>query len=257
MGGRRVPQVGPGLQARLVRQRALPLGLPCVLARRPGLALIQLMLAMTLFVLAMTLLMLTGPDPALLLPELGPGPLGRGEFGTAATALGRAGRLRTGGARRHGTLVVGDNRRGVNGGAGRPGGTRKVLVAEGAQARGVPIADGPGQMAAIRVLLLRPGGLGPRDQVDERPQMGTRNLGGVIAFLAERPRYGPGSVHRNVQQDYPDAQVLHLGHDLRQVLLGADDDGVADSSVPGQRDQVAVDLGLDALAMSGPHPPEP
>ncbi len=155
--------------------------------------------------LAMTLLMLAGTDPALLFPELRPAPLGIREFGPAVTALGLAGRLRTCGARRRGTLVVGDNRRGVNGGAWREGGTRKVMMGEGAKARGVPIAESPGAMSAIRVLLVGPGGLGPRDQVHERPQMGTRNLCDVIAFLAERPRYGPGPVHRNVQQDYPDA----------------------------------------------------
>jgi hypothetical protein len=76
----------------------------------------------------------------------------------------------------------------------------------------------------------------------------------VIAFLPQRRRYAPRSLGRDVQQDYPDAQVLHFGDDLGEVFFGTDDDGVTDRVVPGQRGQVAMDLSLDAFPAPGPHP---
>jgi hypothetical protein len=80
------------------------------------------------------------------------------------------------------------------------------------------------------------------------------NLHDVVAFLVERLRHGPGSVGRDVQQDDPDAKILHLGDDLREILFGTDDDGVGHRIVPGQRGQVTVNLGFDAFAVPGPHP---
>src|ERR1039458_2984655 len=120
-----------------------------------------------------------------------------------------------------------------------------------------PLAESATGIPAIRVMLVEPSRLGTCDQIHKWPQVPARDLYDVIALLAERSRYGPCPVGSDMQQDDPDAQVLHFGNDLPEVLLGADDDGIADRAVPGQRDQVTVDLGLDTFAVARPHPPEP
>ena len=121
----------------------------------------------------------------------------------------------------------------------------------------VAVGEGPNRITAIRVMLVETSRLGTCDQIHKWPQVPARDLYDVIALLAERSRYGPCPVGSDMQQDDPDAQVLHFGNDLPEVLLGADDDGIADRAVPGQRDQVTVDLGLDTFAVARPHPPEP
>jgi hypothetical protein len=60
-----------------------------------------------------------------------------------------------------------------------------------------------------------------------------------------------------VHQDDPHPEVLHLGHDLGEILLGASDDRFADRPVPGQRDQVPMHLADHALAPARAHPGQP
>ena len=83
------------------------------------------------------------------------------------------------------------------------------------------------------------------------------NLDDVVAFLAEAPGNGPVAAHRDVHDRHPQAQVLHVGDDLGQVLLRADQEGVADRVVAGQGGQVAADLAFHALAPAGPGPAQP
>ena len=130
-------------------------------------------------------------------------------------------------------------------------------MSERTEIRPVSVGEDSLRVTAIRVAVIQPGRLRTGYQVHKRPKMRAGNLDDIVAFLPERLRYGLSSVGRDMQQDYPDAQVLHFGNDLREVFLGAGDDRIADGAVPGQRDQVAVDLGLDALAVAGTHPPEP
>jgi hypothetical protein len=104
-------------------------------------------------------------------------------------------------------------------------------------------------------VLVEPGRLSASDEVHERPKVRAGDFYDVVAFLAERLRDTPRPVGADVQQDYPDAQILHFGDHLREILFGADDDRVANRVVPGQRGQVAVDLGFDAFPVPWPHPP--
>jgi hypothetical protein len=83
------------------------------------------------------------------------------------------------------------------------------------------------------------------------------DLHDVVALLPERAGDRPVTVHRDVHDGYPDTEVLHIRDDLREILLGADQQHVADGAVPGQGGEVAVDLGLDSLALSRPHPAKP
>ena len=109
---------------------------------------------------------------------------------------------------------------------------------------------GPGGRREL-ALLVGVGGLGAGDQLDVGPQVVAADLDDVVGLLAERPGDGPVSVHRDVHQRDPHAEILDIGDDLGQVLLGADDERVADRVVARQRGQVAVDLGLHALAPAG------
>ena len=126
-----------------------------------------------------------------------------------------------------------------------------------ASLRSVSVGQRSSGVAAGRVILEEAGRLSTRDQVNERVQMGATDLQDVVAFLPQQPGNRPGPVHRDVHQDYPDAEILHFRDDFGEVLLAADHDRIADCPVPGQGGQVAVHLGLDAIAAAGPHPAEP
>ena len=126
-------------------------------------------------------------------------------------------------AARHGRYLVGRR------------GRRRVAVSQ---------RPGRGQVA----LLVGVGGFGPGDQLHVGPQVVAADLDDVVGFLAQRPGDRPVPVDRDVHQRDPHAEVLHVGDDLGQVLFRADDEGVADGAVASQRGQVAVDLGLHALA---------
>ena len=53
---------------------------------------------------------------------------------------------------------------------------------------------------------------------------------------------------------HPDTEVLHIGDDLGQVFLGADQERVADRVVAGQSGQVAADVTFHALTAARPGP---
>ena len=148
-----------------------------------------------------------------------------------------------------GPLVFGHDRRGVDGG-GRVVPRRGGRLLVGRRGRGrVAVGQRPdrGEVA----VLVRVGGLGPGDQLHVGPQVVAADLDDVVGLLAERPGDGPVPVDRDVHQRDPHAQVLDVGDDLGQVLFRADHERVADRVVAGQRGQVAVDLGLHALAPAG------
>jgi hypothetical protein len=54
-----------------------------------------------------------------------------------------------------------------------------------------------------------------------------------------------------VQNDHPQAKVLHLSDDLRDVLVGAGDEGVADRTTLSQSHQVAPQLALNSFPAPG------
>ena len=148
-----------------------------------------------------------------------------------------------------GALVLGDHRRGVDRRRDGVAGRRQRLVRTGAAGR-VAVGTGPDQRAR-GVLLVGPGRLGPGDQLHERPQVAGGELHDVVALLPEGPGDRPVTVHRDVHDRDPQAEVLHVGQHLSQVLLRAHHHGVADRVVAGQHREVAVDLGLDAFATAG------
>ena len=148
-----------------------------------------------------------------------------------------------------GPLVLGHDRRGVDGGRRVvPGRGGHLLVGRRARGR-VPVGQRPGRREVA--VLVRVGGLGSGDQLHVGPQMVAADLDDVVGLLAERPRDGPVPVHRDVYQRDPHAEVLDVGDDLGQILFRADHEGVADRVVAGQRGQVAVNLGFHALAPAG------
>jgi hypothetical protein len=112
-------------------------------------------------------------------------------------------------------------------------------------------------VAAVRVLPIVTRGLGPGNQVNERPQVRTGNVNDVVALLAQRPGDRPIPVGSDVHEEDPHPEVLNLGDDAGQVFLGAGDDRIADRIVPGERGQVPVHLGLDAVMPARAHPGEP
>ena len=122
-----------------------------------------------------------------------------------------------------------------------------------------PVAIGPvlARVAAILKLPVRRGRLGPGNEIHEWPQVSRGDLHDVIALLAQRLGDCPVAGRHDVDDGHPHPEILHLGDDLGEVLLGADDDRVADRMVPGQRGQVALHLGFHALAPSRAHPAEP
>jgi hypothetical protein len=90
-------------------------------------------------------------------------------------------------------------------------------------------------VVAIAVLLAGVGRLGRRDEVDKRPQVSAGHLHDVVGFLAQRPGDRPASFGRDVHDDDPQAEILHLSDDLGEILFRADDDGITHRVVPGQR----------------------
>ena len=121
----------------------------------------------------------------------------------------------------------------------------------------MPVGQAAPLMIAIAVLLVGVGWPGRRDEIDKRPQVSAGHLHDVVGFLAQRPGDRPVSLGRDVHDDDPQPEILHLGDDLGEILLCADDDGITHCVVPGQRRQVAVHLGFDALAAAGTDPAEP
>ena len=87
--------------------------------------------------------------------------------------------------------------------------------------------------------------------------MPVANLDDVVTFLAQAAGNGPVAAHGDMHDRHPDAEILHVGDDLGQVLLGADQESVADRVVAGQRGQVAADLALHALTPARPGPAQP
>ncbi len=66
------------------------------------------------------------------------------------------------------------------------------------------------------------------------------DLDDVVAFLAQRLRNGPAAVRRDVQDNYPQAKVLHFSDDLCDVLVSAGNEGVGDRAALGERHDVAA-----------------
>src|SRR5260221_2663196 len=84
------------------------------------------------------------------------------------------------------------------------------------------------------------------------------DLDDVVAFLAQRLRNGPAAVRREVQDNYPQAKVLHFSDDLCDVLVSAGDEGVGDRAALAERHDGAAYLVLYPLAPAQPraHDPE-
>ena len=89
------------------------------------------------------------------------------------------------------------------------------------------------------------------------PQVRLADLDDLVTFLPEGTGDGPVAVHRDVHEGDPEAEILNVGDDLRQVFLGADHERVLQGAVTRQRGQVAVDLTLHSLAPARPHPAQP
>ena len=156
-------------------------------------------------------------------------------------------------AGRPGTLVAGQHRGVVERRRGQCRGGQGVA---GDRAQGRPVAVRGRARVAGRVVVVA-AGLGAGDQVHERAQVRAADLQHFVAFLAQRAGDGPAAVHRDAADQHPDAEFLHLGDDLGEVLVPADHDRLGDRAVLRQRDQVAVHLALHALAAAGPQPAEP
>ena len=149
-----------------------------------------------------------------------------------------------------GPLVLRDHGRGVDGGRGVVGAHGQRLVGPGGHRR-MAIGQGPAR-DPVRVLgLILAGRLGARDELHVGPELLAADLDDVVGFLAQRPGDGPVAVHGDVHQGDPQAQILHVGDDLGQVLFRADDQRIGDGVVAGQRGQVPVDLGFHALPAAG------
>ncbi len=115
--------------------------------------------------------------------------------------------------------------------------------------RRVAVGQRPGRREVA--VLFRVDGLGSGDQLHVGPQVVAADLDDVVGLLAERPRDGPVTVHRDVHQRDPHAEVLDVGDDLGQVLFRADHERVADRVVARQRGQVTLNLRFHALAPAG------
>src|SRR5690606_35651457 len=95
------------------------------------------------------------------------------------------------------------------------------------------------------------------EQVDVRPQVAGADLDEVVALLPQHPGDRPVAVDGDVHDGDADAEVLGVADDLREVLVAADQDRVGERAVAGEGHQVAVDLGVDALAAAGADAAEP
>jgi hypothetical protein len=93
--------------------------------------------------------------------------------------------------------------------------------------------------------------LGSRDQVHVGAQVLTADLKDVVGLLAERARDGPVAVNGDMHEGDPQAEILHIGDDLCQILFRADHESVTDRVVPRQRGQVTVNLGFHAFPAAG------
>jgi hypothetical protein len=119
----------------------------------------------------------------------------------------------------------------------------------------VAVGHRPARVGGDRVLLfLVLGRLGGGDQFRVRPQVRFPDLDEIVALLPQGPGDGPVAVDGDVHGDHAYPEVLHLGDDLRQVLLGADDQGVGDRLVTRESGQVAPDLAFHSLAPARPLP---
>jgi hypothetical protein len=177
-----------------------------------------------------------------------------GRAGMVGRLLG-AGLAVRGGLRR--ALVLGDDGRSVDlrRCGTRPGGQR-LLVAQRAD-RPVTVGQGPAGIGADAVALVIMERLRAHHQFHVGPQVCLTDLDDVVAFLPEGAGDGPVAVHRDVDEGDPEAEVLDVGDDLRQVLLGADHERVLQGAVTRQGGQVPVDLALHTLAAARPHPAQP
>src|SRR5260370_36175586 len=99
--------------------------------------------------------------------------------------------------------------------------------------------------------------MGTGNEIHKRPQVGAGNVDDVITLLAQRPGHRRVPVHRDVHDGDAHAEILYLGDDLGEILLGAYDDSGADRAVPVARDQLPVHLSLDALTSARAYPAEP
>src|SRR4029077_2293097 len=161
-------------------------------------------------------------------------------------------------ARLRRALVFRYHRGGVDGRRRRMRAGRQCLVtAQRAGDRPMPIGQRPpgGQGELVRIAGAEC--ISPGDQFGVRPQVALANLDDVVAFLAQAARDGPVATHRDVHDQHPDPEVLHVRDDLGQVFLGTDQDGVADRIVARQGGQVAADLAFYPLAPARPHPAQP
>jgi hypothetical protein len=121
----------------------------------------------------------------------------------------------------------------------------------------VAVGRHTGRVGADGAPFVLAGRLGAHDKLHRRPQLRFADLGDVVAFLAQRGRDGPGVAHRDVHEDHPDAEILHIGEHSREIFLRAHDERVADRPVTRQGGQVAMDLALDSRAPPVPRPAQP
>lgn len=95
--------------------------------------------------------------------------------------------------------------------------------------------------------------LRPHHEIHIGAEVGFTDLDDVVAFLAQAAGNGPATVHRDVDDDHSQPEVLHVRDHLREVLFRADHQSVRDGAVAGQRRQIAVDLALHTLPPPRPH----
>ncbi len=190
----------------------------------------------------------------------GPGRLAaRQRGGTARLARSWPGSWSAGGlgARLRRTLILRHHGRGVDRGRGRVRPGRQRLLPQRAAHCAMSVGESTGRGNGQVVRLLAAQRVGPGHQLGKGPQMPLANLDDVVAFLAEAAGNGPVAAHRDVHDRHPDTEVLHVGDDLGQVLLRADQEGVTDRVVAGQGGEVAADLALHALPPPRPGPAQP
>ena len=154
--------------------------------------------------------------------------------------------------RLRGPLVLSHHRRGVDGRRGRMRARGQGLLGERADDRPVPVSQGAASRHGQLVRLIRAQRPGPGDEFRVGAQVPFADLDDVVAFLAQAAGNGPVAAYRDVHDEHPDAEILHVGDDLGQILLGTDQQRVADRVVARQRGQVAADLALHPFAATRP-----
>jgi hypothetical protein len=80
---------------------------------------------------------------------------------------------------------------------------------------------------AGRVLLVGRDRLSPANQVNERSKMNTGDFDDVIAFLPQRQRNSPAAVRCDVQDHYPESEILDFRHYFGNVLICASNKCIA------------------------------